>query len=149
MSYGDLVYDEHVDAYDYCREAMQLFDLYQTCVGRKQIDTMLKVYVNSLNAVKLLPHGFMYFIPRDHTHHLDEFEVMFEMLEAANQNKNAFRLPLYVNSMNVVDDAKKREYEDVLRCELTDLDDELASLGYLAEELTIRARGLHMRKAAA
>jgi DNA integrity scanning protein DisA with diadenylate cyclase activity len=43
---------------------------------------------------------------------------------------------------------KKHEFEDVLRRELNELDDEFRSLGTLADELTIRARGLRVRKAA-
>ena len=199
ISYGDLVYDEHVDPHDYCREAVKLYELYQTSVGRKQIETLLESYIASLNAVKLLAHGKMYFIPREHMNRIDEFEALIEVLEVANLHQNARRYPLDANSMYVVDDAKQREkmaaafyssvrreiaeyseranhfiqsdsqssvilerwamkihalkakkheYEDVLRRELNDLDDELNSLGYLADELSIRARGIHMRKAA-
>jgi len=199
IAYGDLVYDEHVDPLVYCREAMQLFELYQICVGRKQVETLLESFIGSLNAAKLLAHGKMYFVPRDRMARLDEFELLIQRIEEANQHHNDFRYPLDANSMYVVDDEKQRqkmatafynsvrreiaeyaeranyfinsdsrspavmerwalkiqglkvkkhEYEEVLRRELNDLDDELASLGYLADELTIRARGLHMRKAA-
>ena len=200
LSFSDLVYDSHVDPFDYCNEAMRLYELYQVCVGRKQIETMLETYIGSLNAAKLLAHGKMYFVPRDRMAKLDDFELLIQRLEEANQQQNAYRYPLDANSMYVVDDekqrkkmaaafynsvrreiaecteranyfiqsdsqspavmerwalkiqglkVKKREYEDVLRRELTDLDGELDSLGYLADELAIRARGLHMRKAAA
>jgi hypothetical protein len=45
-------------------------------------------------------------------------------------------------------ETKKREYEDVLRRELGELDDEFRSLGFLADELTIRARGRRVQSAA-
>ena len=43
---------------------------------------------------------------------------------------------------------KKRRYEDILRRELTGLDDEFESLRLLSQELSLRARGLRSRKAA-
>ena len=109
VSYDDLVYDEHVDAMDYCREALELFELYQVCAGRKQIETLLESFVDSLRAVKLLPHGKMYFVPREHMHRLDVFEDLIVQLEANNLHKNPRRMPMDANSMYVVNDAKQRE----------------------------------------
>lgn len=199
ISYDDLVYDEHVDAMDYCREAMELFELYQVCAGRKQIETLLESFVDSLRAVKLLSHGKMYFIPREYMHRLDVFEDLIEQLEVNNRYKNPRRMPMDSNSMYVVDDAKqrekmaaafyrsvrkeiadyqeranyliqsgsqsaaimerwvtkiegleqmKREYETILKRELNDIDDDFSSLGYLSQELQIRARGIRLSKAA-
>jgi len=199
ISFGDLVYDTHVDPLEYCNEAVRLFELYQVSAGRKQIETLLQNFVDSLNSAKLLSHGKMFFVPREHMYRLDDFELLVQQIEEANQLQNAFRYPLDANSMYVVDDAKqrekmaaafynsvkreiaeyteranhfiqsesqspailerwalkiqglsvkKREYEAVLQRELSDLDNELTSLGYLADELSIRARGLHLRRAA-
>jgi hypothetical protein len=198
FSYGDVAYDENVDPYEYCREAERLFELYQTCAGRKQIETLLEAFVDSLQAVKLLAHGKMYFIPREYMPKLDIFEDLIQLLEKHNQHESRNRAPLDANSMYVVDDAKqrekmaaafyrsvrreieeyseradhliqtgsqsaaimehwavkiqgletkKREYEDVLRRELGELDEEFRALGFLAEELAIRARGIRRRAA--
>ena len=199
MDYGDFVYDEHVDPMDYCREAAELFELYQVCAGRKQIETVLESFVDSLSAVKLVAHGKMYFVPREHMHRLDIFEDLIVQIEANNQHKNKSRLPMDANSMYVVDDAKqrekmtaafyrsvkreiadyteranyliqsgsqsaaimdrwvvkiegleqkKREYEEILKRELNAIDDEFSSLGYLSQELQIRAQGIRRSKAA-
>ena len=43
---------------------------------------------------------------------------------------------------------KKRHYEEILRRELDGLDDEFASLKFLSQELSLRARNLRFRKAA-
>ena len=43
---------------------------------------------------------------------------------------------------------KKRHYEEILRRELDGLDDEFASLKFLSQELSLRARKLRFRKAA-
>jgi hypothetical protein len=195
ISYTDLVFDDQVDAYDYCREAVELFELYQSCVGRRQIETLLEDYIDSLSAVKVLAHGKMYFIPREHMDKLEAFEDFVQLLEESNQRYSERRAPLDSNSIFVVDDAKqrekmanafyrsvrreiadytdkarhlietgsesaavlnrwvlkirgleakKREYEAVLQRELHDTDDEFTSLGYLADELTIRARGIFL-----
>ena len=197
--YDDLVYDEYVDAAAHCSEAVELYELYQTCVGRKQIETLLLSFVDSLNAVKLLAHGHMYFVPREYMSKLDVFEDLVTQLEANNRHKNPRRMPMDSNSMYVVDDAKqrekmaaafyrsvrreiadyqeratyliqsgsesaavmdrwvvkisgleqkKREYESILKRELNDIDDEFTTLGYLSEELQLRARGIRLCKAA-
>lgn len=199
MDYDGMVFDEHVDAMEYCREAETLFELYQTCAGRKQIETLLESFVDSLQAVKLLAHGKMYFVPRDHIHRLNVFEDLIAELEANNLHRNKSRLPMDANSMFVVDDEKqrqkmasafyrsarreiaeyreranhliqtgsqspaimerwvlrieglnmkKREYEEILKRELSEMDDDFKSLSYLSQELQIRARGLRRSKAA-
>jgi len=199
VSYNDLVYDENVDAAQHCRDAVELFELYQDCVGRKQIETLLRSFVDSLSAVKLLAHGHMYFIPREHMGRLDVFEDLISQLELNNQHSNTRRMPMDSNSMFVVNDAKqrekmaaafyrsvrreiadyqdranylirsgsesaavmerwvvkiegleqkKREYETVLKRELNDIDDEFSTLGYLSQELQIRAMGLRRTKSA-
>jgi hypothetical protein len=199
FSYGDVAYDEYVDPLEFCHEAERLFELYQTCAGRKQIESLLESFIDSLQAVKLLAHGKMFFIPREHMQKLDVFEDFIQLLEQHNQHKNSRRSPLDANSMFVVDDAKQREkmasafyrsarreieeyseranhliqtgsqsaaimerwalkiqglekkkheYEDVLRRELGELDDDFRSLGFLADELTIRARGIRSQRAA-
>ena len=109
ISYDDLVSDEHVDALTYCREAIELFELYQTCAGRKQIETLLQAFVDSLQSVKLLSHGKMFFIPREYMHRLDVFEDLIIQLESHNKYENPRRMPMDANSMYVVDDAKQRE----------------------------------------
>jgi len=43
---------------------------------------------------------------------------------------------------------KKRHYEDILRRELDGLDDEFENLRFLSQELSIRARGLRLQRAA-
>jgi len=199
VSYDSLVHDDHVDAAQHCREAIELYELYQDCVGRKQIETLLRSFVDSLSAVKLLAHGHMYFIPREHMHRLEVFEDLIEQLEANNKHRNPRRMPMDSNSMYVVNDAKqrekmaaafyrsvrrdiaeyqeradyliksgsesaavmerwvvkianledkKREYESILKRELNDIDDEFSTLGYLSQELQIRARGIRLRNAA-
>ena len=44
---------------------------------------------------------------------------------------------------------KKRNYENILKRELTDLDEEFTSLRYLSDELRIRAAGLRVHQRAA
>lgn len=109
MSYDGIIYDEHVDALAYCREAAGLFEQYKACAGRKQIETLLLSFVESLQSVKLLAHGRMFFIPREHMHRLDTFEDLIAQLEASNRHHSPRRMPMDCNSMYVVDDAKQRE----------------------------------------
>lgn len=108
FSYDNLVSDPHVDPLSYCLEAQRLFELYQTCVGRRQIETVLQNYVESMQAVKAA-RGHLYFVPRDYMVKLNLFEDFVKLLEDNNQFQRSGRVPLDANSMFVVDDAKQRE----------------------------------------
>ena len=199
FSYDNLVSDPFIDPLPYCMEAQRLFELYQNCAGRRQIETLLENYVDSMQAVKI-GRGHFFFVPRDFAARLQVFEDFVEMLEEHNQLKRPDRDPLEVNSIYVVDDAKqrkkmtaafyrsvrreiaeyeervthliqsgsqspkimdrwvlriqgleekKRNYENILKRELTDLDEEFTSLRYLSDELRIRAAGLRVHQKAA
>lgn len=199
FSYDNLVSDPFIDPLPYCMEAQRLFELYQNCAGRRQIETLLENYVDSMQAVKI-GRGHFFFVPRAFAARLQVFEDFVEMLEEHNQLKRPDRDPLEVNSIYVVDDAKqrkkmtaafyrsvrreiaeyeervthliqsgsqspkimdrwvmriqgleekKRNYENILKRELTDLDEEFTSLRYLSDELRIRAAGLRVHQKAA
>lgn len=199
FSYDNLVSDPYIDPLPFCLEAQKLFELYQRCVGRRQIETLLENYVDSMQAVKI-GRGHFYFVPRDFIPKLQVFEDFIELLESKNLHERPDRTPLDVNSMFVVDDAKqrnkmaaafyrsvrkeiaeyeerashliqsqsqspaimerwimriqgleekKRSYEEILKRELTDLNDEFTSLRYLSDELRIRSLGLRSQKRAA
>ena len=195
FGYDDLAYDEDVDAMKYCLQAERLFELYQVCANRKQIETICLKYLRSLEATKVSVNGHLYFVPRHTMEQVAVFETFFEELSRLNRNNT----PLLANSFYLIDDAKqrdkmteefylavkkeiaqyqeradyfiqsgcsspstmerwvvkiqaleekKRRYEDILRRELTGLDDEFESLRLLSQELSLRARGLRSRKAA-
>lgn len=195
FGYDDLAYDEEVDAMKYCLQAERLFELYQVCANRKQIETICLKYLRSLEATKVSVNGHLYFVPRHTMEQVAVFETFFEELSRLNRNNT----PLLANSFYLIDDAKqrdkmteefylavkkeiaqyqeradyfiqsgcsssstmerwvvkiqaleekKRRYEDILRRELTGLDDEFESLRLLSQELSLRARGLRSRKAA-
>ena len=199
FDFDNLVSDPYVDPLPYCLEAQKLFELYQHCAGRRQIETLLENYVDSMQAVKV-GRGHHFFIPRDYIPRLQVFEDFVELLEKSNQLHRPGRDPLEVNSLFVVDDAKqrgkmaaafyrsvrkeiaeyeekvthliqsgsqspkimerwimriqgleekKRDYEDILKRELSDLDDDFTSLRYLSDELRIRAAGLRANQRAA
>ena len=199
FSYDNLVFDS-VNALPYCQKAHELFELYQQCVGRKQIETMLEHYLEDIDAVKVTGRGKIYFIPRNHMNRLDMFEDFIAALEEVNKNTNPYRLPLDSNSMYVVDDKKQRDkmasafynsvrkeienyqeranhliqvgsqsvhimnrwvskidalkdkkqhYESILQRELNELDEEFATLEYLAQELRFRGNKVLLKDAAA
>lgn len=107
FSYDNLESDPDVDALSCCQEAQELFTLYQTCASRRQIDTLLRNYLDTMQAVKAA-RGRIYFIPKDYMPKLALFEDFIALLEQHNQHKYAERLPLDANSMFVVDDEKQR-----------------------------------------
>ena len=196
FGYGDIEPDEDVDAFALCKQAETLFELYQQCATRRQIETICVNYLRSLEATKVTGNGHNYFIPNPFMVKVDAFESFVDGLNAINKNQEA---TLTANSFYIIDDAKqrdkmteefysavkkeiaefqeradyliksgsssvavlerwvlkiatlegkKRHYEDVLRRELDGLDDEFDTLKLLAQELTVRARGIRQKKAA-
>lgn len=101
----NMVYDSAVDVPMCCRHAEELFELYQRCANRKQIETICVNYLRSLEATKLSVNGHMYFVPRTHMDQVDIFEDFITLLSGLNKRTT----PLIVNSFYIIDDAKQRE----------------------------------------
>lgn len=189
------VLDDDIDVLGCCRRAEELFELYQRCANRKQIETICTNFLKGIEAIKLSITGYMYFVPRTYMEKVDIFEDFINLLSQFNKNNT----PLVVNSFFIIDDEKQREkmteefyaavkkeiaeyqercdyfiksgcqspavmdrwvmkvrgleerkrhYEEVLRRELDGLDDEFATLKFLAQELQTRASNIRFQKAA-
>lgn len=189
------VLDDDIDVLGCCRQAEELFELYQRCANRKQIETICTNFLKGIEATKLSITGHMYFVPRTYMEKVDIFEDFINLLSELNKNNT----PLVVNSFFIIDDEKQREkmteefyaavkkeiaeyqercdyfiksgcqspavmdrwvmkvrgleerkrhYEGVLRRELDGLDDEFATLKFLAQELQTRASNIRFQKAA-
>ncbi len=157
FSYDNLISDPHVDPLTYCLEAQRLFDLYQNCVGRRQVETLLENYVESMQAVKIA-RGHIYFIPRDYMAKLNLFEDFIELLEQHNQFERTGRVPLDANSMFVVDDAKQREkmavaFYNTARKEIAEYEERATHLiqtgsqsPAILERLSLRIKGLEEKR---
>ena len=100
-----MVYDDAVDVPECCRRAEELFELYQRCANRKQIETICVNYLRALEATKLSITGHMYFVPRTYMDQVDIFEDFILLLSGLNKKAT----PLVVNSFYIIDDAKQRE----------------------------------------
>ena len=105
FGYGALIPDEDVDALDFCLRAEELFELYQRCANRRQIETICTNFLRSLEATKVTGTGHNYFVPRHTMAQVDTFEAFIEGLNALNQNDNF----LTANSFYLIDDAKQRD----------------------------------------
>lgn len=157
FSYDNMVSDPHVDPLSYCLEAQRLFELYQNCVGRRQIETLLENYVESMQAVKIA-RGHIYFIPRDYMTKLSLFEDFIELLEQNNQFSRPGRMPLDANSMFVVDDAKQREkmtaaFYNTVRKEIAEYEERATHLiqsgsqsPAILDRLVLRIQGLEQKR---
>ncbi len=100
----NLVPDDAVDVSACCRRAEELFELYQKCANRRQIETICVNYLYSLEATKLSITGHMYFVPRTHMDKVDVFEDFITLLGGFNKKDT----PLMVNSFYIIDDEKQR-----------------------------------------
>lgn len=100
----NLAPDDVVDVREYCRRAEELFELYQRCANRKQIETICTNFLRSIEATKLSITGHMYFVPRTQMEKVDRFEAFIGALGDLNRSGT----PLMVNSFYIIDDAKQR-----------------------------------------
>ena len=82
-----------------------MFELYQRCANRRQVETICANYLRSLESTKVSIAGHMYFVPRTHMEKVDIFEDFLALLSRLNRNGT----PLTVNSLYVIDDAKQRD----------------------------------------
>ena len=64
FSYDNLAYDSQIDAMAYCRRAEELFELYQRCANRRQVETICVNFLRMLESTKLSVNGHLYFVPR-------------------------------------------------------------------------------------
>ena len=100
----ELVKDDAIDVSACCRKAEELFELYQKCANRKQIETICVNYLRGLEATKLSISGHMYFVPRTCMDKVDLFEDFIGLLGGLNRRET----PLMVNSFFIIDDEKQR-----------------------------------------
>lgn len=105
FGYGALTPDEDVDALDFCLRAEELFELYQRCANRRQIETICTNFLRSLEATKVTGTGHNYFVPRHTMTQVDTFESFIEGVNTLNRNDNF----LTANSFYLIDDAKQRD----------------------------------------
>lgn len=101
----NLVLDDAVDVQGCCRKAEELFELYQRCANRKQIETICVNFLRGMEATKLSVTGHMYFVPRTFMERVDIFEDFINLLSGLNKKQT----PLVVNSFYIIDDAKQRD----------------------------------------
>lgn len=100
----NMVPDDVIDVQGCCRQAEELFELYQRCANRKQIETICANYLRSLEATKLSITGHMYFVPNIHMDKVAVFEDFISLLGGLNKSGT----PLMVNSFYIIDDEKQR-----------------------------------------
>ncbi|MPM36006.1 hypothetical protein SDC9_82601 [bioreactor metagenome] len=195
FGYDNIIHDMDVDAAAFCRRAEELFELYQRCANRKQLETICVNFLRGIEATKISGTGHLYFVPRQFMAKVDIFEDFIEMVSRENRNDTS----LMCNSFYIIDDekqrqkmteefysavkkeiaeyqeratyfidtgsqspsvmerwvtkiqaleTKKRHYEEVLRKELSGLDDEYETLRFLSQELSLRAQSIRFQKAA-
>ena len=78
FGYDNIGFDADIDPLNYCRRAEELFELYQVCANRRQIETICLSYLRMLEATKVSSTGHLYFIPRQHMDKVDTFETFIE-----------------------------------------------------------------------
>ena len=101
----NLAYDSQIDAMVYCRRAEELFELYQRCANRRQVETICVNFLRMLESTKLSVNGHLYFVPRHNMEKVDIFEDFVAELSRLSRNQTH----LMANSIYIIDDAKQRQ----------------------------------------
>lgn len=129
FGYDNISYDAEIDVVAYCRQAEELFERYQSCANRKQIETICLGYLRSLEATKVIANGYAYFVPRHHMEKVDIFKTFVKELSAINYNK----VPLKVKVAYLVNDAEQRDEltEDFYSAVKKDIEEYQASASHL------------------
>ena len=95
FGYENICFDVDVDAITYCQKAEELFELYQQCANRRQIETICLSYLRSLEATKVSSTGHLYFVPRHNIHvvYTKEAETADQYIEKfAHENAKKYRV---------------------------------------------------------
>ena len=117
FGYDNIGFDADIDPISYCRRAEELFELYQVCANRRQIETICLGYLRMLEATKVSSTGHLYFIPRQHMDKVDTFETFIEQLSAMNQNDNALSVNSFYIILDGYSDGTFRPNEPITRAE--------------------------------
>ncbi|MFR5863012.1 MAG: DUF6744 family protein [Flavonifractor plautii] len=107
FSYDNLEADPNVDALSCCQDAQELFALYQTCASRRQIDTLLQNYLDTMQAVRR--PGRSTLSPGTICRSWRSLRTSSPF--RSNKSANTQPVPLDANSMFVVDDEKQAEQD--------------------------------------
>lgn len=105
FGYNDISPDPDVDVPALCRRAEELFELYQVCANRKQVETACQNFLRYLEATKVSVNGHLYFVPKHTMEQVSAFESFIEELSERNRNDKR----LTANSFFIIDDAKQRD----------------------------------------
>lgn len=105
MTYNVCRYDSRINVSDYYRQTQELFDLYRTCYGRKQIEHISESFLRMMDSLKIGVHGRLYFVPKKSIQMVDVFE---DFIDNLNQSKKQGQ-DLTVNSIYVINSAKQRD----------------------------------------
>jgi hypothetical protein len=188
-------YGSDLDITGYCRKAQELFETYRLCIGRGQLENIVDSFLHSLESLKVISHGKVYFTPKKTMHQVSLFEDFLETVNMHNKRpgtltinslyvandqrqrgkmsvefNNAVRqeIALYIEKLeNLVAmgssnatvmerwvakvsalEAKKADYEALLQCELSEVDEQYQTLRFLSSELSVRAAKLRLGKCA-
>ena len=113
ITLSDVDYTSGRDIRGYFRQAEQMFELYQDCIGNRSIETMAGKYISQMNAISISARGHHYFIPKAYMHKIQLLEDFMELVG----NENLYTYPnskrdakyISINSMYVADDEKQRK----------------------------------------
>ena len=99
------VYDADVDATEYCRRAMELYERFCTCYTTDHVESVIQDQLDRMQANKISIHGNLYFIPNPYLPLLNILEDYIDAISKHNLNDGL----VMSNSMFVVDDERQRQ----------------------------------------
>ncbi len=112
MELSDVDYSSDRDIRGYFRQAEELFELYQDCLGNRSIETLAEKYIARMRAISISARGHHYFVPKAYMHDIQLLEDFMDLVGKENlyTYPDSRRDSKYIsmNSMYVADDEKQR-----------------------------------------
>ncbi len=109
----DVDYSSDRDIRGYFRQAEELFELYQDCLGNRSIETMAEKYIAQMKVINISARGHHYFVPKAYMDKISLLEDFLELVGKENlytyADKKRDATYVCMNSMYVADDEKQRK----------------------------------------
>ena len=96
-------FSRDVDVNKYVNRAEELFNIYQKCLSKEQIEGIIERYIQSMSAIKISINGKLFFVPKNNVNMVDLLESFISELNRYSSQDSI------INSIFVTEDSKQRE----------------------------------------
>ena len=86
--YDNVAWDDDVNVDDFCRRAIELFELYRVCYCRSHVDTVIESQLEQMNATKISIRCKMYFVPIQNMNLVKRLDEYLKAVNLINRRRS-------------------------------------------------------------